>query len=67
MAKGGKKILAVASGGTRRVIEIVLNHLGVRDWFQAVVTSDDVQNQKPSPDIFLEAARRLGVPPPQCS
>lgn len=62
----GKLPLAVASGGTRRVLEIVLKHLGVREWFQAVVTSEDVKNQKPAPDIFLEAARRLGVPPENC-
>jgi beta-phosphoglucomutase family hydrolase len=62
----GKVPLAVASGGTRRVIEKVLAHLGIRDLFQAVVTSDDVVRQKPAPDIFLEAARRLEVPPEQC-
>lgn len=58
--------MAVASGGTHRVIEQVLEHLGIRDLFQAVVTSEDVQNQKPAPDIFLEAARRISVPPQSC-
>ena len=62
----GKIPMAVASGGTRRVIEQVLTHLGIRDLFQAVVTTEDVVNQKPAPDIFLEAARRLGVPPQFC-
>ena len=62
----GRIPLAVASGGTRRVIEIVLKHLGVREWFHAVVTSEDVANQKPAPDIFLEAARRIGVAPEHC-
>ena len=62
----GKIPMAVASGGTRKVIESVLNHLGIRNWFQAVVTSEEVQNQKPAPDIFLEAARRLGVEPSLC-
>ncbi len=62
----GRIPMAVASGGTRRVIERVLQHLGLRQLFAAVVTSDDVVNQKPAPDIFLEAARRLGVPPEHC-
>ena len=62
----GKIPLAVASGGTRSIIEQVLNHLGIRDLFQAIVTSEDIVNQKPAPDIFLEAARRLGVPPQFC-
>ena len=62
----GKIPLAVASGGTQRIIEQVLDHLGIRHLFQAIVTSEDVVNQKPAPDIFLEAARRLGVPPQFC-
>jgi beta-phosphoglucomutase-like phosphatase (HAD superfamily) len=62
----GKLPLAVASGGLRRTIEQVLNHLGIRRLFQAVVTSEDVERQKPAPDIFLEAARRIGVPPRFC-
>lgn len=62
----GKIPLAVASGGSRRVIEQVLEHLGIRQLFTAIVTNEDVQRQKPAPDIFLEAARRLGVPPHFC-
>jgi beta-phosphoglucomutase-like phosphatase (HAD superfamily) len=62
----GQIPLAVASGGTKRIIEQVLEHLGIRELFQAIVTSEDIVNQKPAPDIFLEAARRLGVPPQFC-
>lgn len=58
--------MAVASGGSRRVIELVLRQLGIREWFAAVVTNEDVTRQKPAPDIFLEAARRMGVPPERC-
>jgi beta-phosphoglucomutase family hydrolase len=65
-AHHGKIPLAVASGGTRSVIERVLAHLGLIELFDAVVTSEDVLHQKPAPDIFLEAARRLGVPPALC-
>jgi beta-phosphoglucomutase-like phosphatase (HAD superfamily) len=62
----GKLPLAVASGGTRSTIELVLERLNIRHLFQAVVTSEDVARQKPAPDIFLEAARRIGVPPRLC-
>ena len=58
--------LAVASGGTKHIIEKVLTHLEIRDLFAAVVTSEDVVHQKPAPDIFLEAARRIGVEPQFC-
>ena len=62
----GKIPLAVASSGTRRIIEQVLDHLGIRRLFAAVVTMEDVLKQKPAPVIFLEAARRIGVPPQFC-
>jgi beta-phosphoglucomutase-like phosphatase (HAD superfamily) len=58
--------MAVASGGNHIHINEVLTHLGLRQLFQAVVTSEDVTRQKPAPDIFLEAARRLGVAPQFC-
>jgi beta-phosphoglucomutase family hydrolase len=62
----GKVPMAVASGGMHRIIDRVLDHLGILQWFQTVVTSEHVVHQKPAPDIFLEAARRLGVPPELC-
>src|SRR5215471_3219844 len=62
----GKIPMAVASGGTLRIIELVLAHLGIRQLFNAIVTSEDVVKQKPAPDIFLEAARRIGVAPASC-
>jgi beta-phosphoglucomutase family hydrolase len=62
----GKLPMAVASGGTTHGIETVLARLGIRSLFQAVVTSEMVQHQKPAPDIFLEAARQIGVAPHQC-
>ncbi len=65
-AHAGRLPMAVASGGSKRVIERVLGHLGIRTLFQAVVTNEDVTHQKPAPDIFLEAARRLGVAPARC-
>jgi beta-phosphoglucomutase family hydrolase len=62
----GKLPMAVASGGVKPIIEKVLVHLGIRQLFDAIVTSEDVVNQKPAPDIFLEAARRIGIAPQNC-
>jgi beta-phosphoglucomutase family hydrolase len=62
----GKIPMAVASGGTQQIICDVLEHLKIRHLFGAVVTSEMVKNQKPAPDIFLEAARRIGVDPKFC-
>src|SRR5262245_37929154 len=45
----GRMPMAVASGGIHRVIEQVLDHLGLRKYFNAVVTSEDVVRQKPAP------------------
>jgi HAD superfamily hydrolase (TIGR01509 family) len=58
--------MAVASGGTQKIIGLVLEQLKIRHLFDAVVTSEMVKHQKPAPDIFLEAARRIGVKPRFC-
>ncbi len=58
--------MAVGSGGFKRVVLQTLDTLGITDWFQAVVTADEVARGKPAPDTYLEAARRLGVAPGEC-
>jgi beta-phosphoglucomutase family hydrolase len=62
----GKLPMAVATGGSRRVATKTLNSLDLMKYFKALVTADDVKHGKPAPDIFLEAARQIGVPPEQC-
>ncbi|MFD7733473.1 HAD family hydrolase [Kitasatospora phosalacinea] len=62
----GRLPLAVASGGTRRTVEATLQHLGLDGLFACAVTRDDVRQGKPAPDIFLLAARQLGVEPAAC-
>ena len=62
----GRLPLAVASGGYRRVVSRTLAVIGVGGWFDAVVCADDTERHKPDPDVFLEAARRLGVEPTRC-
>jgi beta-phosphoglucomutase-like phosphatase (HAD superfamily) len=69
VARAGRGVvpMAVASGGQRRVVERTLAQIGVLDWFGAVVTAEDTARHKPDPDLFLEAARRLGVDPATCT
>ena len=55
--------LAVASSSNRPLIETVLEQAGIADLFEAVVSSEEVARGKPAPDVYLEAARRLGVEP----
>ena len=58
--------LAIASGGTRDIVQRSLELAGIHSLFRAVITADDVVHGKPAPDIFLLAARLLGVEPTRC-
>jgi beta-phosphoglucomutase family hydrolase len=62
----GKLPMAIATGGSRLVVEKTLLATGISDLFDEVVTADDVKCGKPAPDIFLEAAKKLGVDPKKC-
>ncbi len=66
MAYHGKLPLAVASGGFRSIVVRTLESIDLLKLFDAVVAAEDVVHGKPAPDIFLEAARRLGVEPTKC-
>jgi HAD superfamily hydrolase (TIGR01509 family) len=55
--------LAVASSSNRPLIELVLELSGLSPLFDATVSSEEVARGKPAPDVYLEAARRLGVSP----
>jgi HAD superfamily hydrolase (TIGR01509 family) len=59
--------LAVASSSNRPLIEAVLDGAGIADLFAAVVSSEEVARGKPAPDVYLEAARLLGVEPGRCA
>jgi beta-phosphoglucomutase-like phosphatase (HAD superfamily) len=62
----GRLPLAVATGGKRDHASLTLTALDLQDAFAAIITADDPVHPKPSPDIFLEAARRLDVEPRYC-
>jgi HAD superfamily hydrolase (TIGR01509 family) len=59
--------LAVASSSNRELIEVVLARAGLTRYFDATVSSEEVARGKPSPDVFLEAARRLEASPDNCA
>ena len=58
--------LAVGSGSAHRIIDEVLAMRDLRRYFRCTVSSEDVEQPKPAPDIFLLAAKRLGVEPAKC-
>lgn len=57
---------ALGSSAPRENARLCLESLGLVPFFKAVVTGEDVERGKPHPDIFLAAARKLGVPPEEC-
>ena len=59
--------VALGSSGPIENAELVLEKLGVRQLFSAVVTGKEVRRGKPDPEVFLTAAARLGVPPQHCA
>jgi hypothetical protein len=57
---------AIASAASRDLVHAGLSALGLAQEFSVVVTLEDVQRVKPAPDLYLEAARRLRIPPDRC-
>ena len=62
----GRLPMAIASGSTRENVLLELQTIGIIDLFDIILTANDAIAPKPSPDIFLEAARRIGVPAQLC-
>jgi HAD superfamily hydrolase (TIGR01509 family) len=59
--------LAVASSSNRPLIEAVLGSAGIAPLFEVTVSSEEVRRGKPAPDVYLDVARRLELPPEQCA
>ena len=58
--------LGLASSSNRPLIDVVLELADLSELFRATVSSEEVARGKPAPDVYLEAARRLGVEPASC-
>lgn len=65
-ARAARVPIAVASSNERSLVETILGRFDLVACFDAIVSGSDVKNPKPAPDIFVEAARRLGVVPERC-
>jgi HAD superfamily hydrolase (TIGR01509 family) len=62
----GKLPMGIVSGGMRRLVLATLRGMDAEKLFTVVVTADDPVPPKPAPDVYLEAARQLGVDPAKC-
>ncbi len=58
--------LALASSAVRKSIETVINLFELEEYFGISISGEDIENGKPFPDIFLKAAKELGVKPMEC-
>lgn len=58
--------MAVATAAPLDNVKFILDGLGLRRFFQAVTTADEITNGKPHPEIFLKSADKLGAAPPDC-
>ena len=63
----GQWPLGLASSANRPIIELVLERSGLTACFRTTISSEEVARGKPAPDVYLEAAARLGVPPDRCA
>lgn len=62
----GKLPMAIGSGGQRHTVELTLKAIGYSDFFQSIVSADDVDQYKPHPDTFLKCAEEMNVDPKDC-
>lgn len=58
--------IALASSGTRRYIDLVLDKFNLNDYFKVIITGQDVQKGKPDPESYIQAAKKLTLPPSAC-
>jgi len=65
-ALAGRWPLGLASSANRPIVDLVLERSGLAGCFRATVSSEEVSRGKPAPDVYLEAAARLGVAPAAC-
>lgn len=58
--------VGLASSASRLIVDLLLNKMQIRDYFDETVSGDEVKNGKPNPDIFVKAAKALSIAPEEC-
>ena len=61
-----KKGVLLAVGSSSKNTPLILNQVGLENWFDAVADGNDIPRSKPDPEVFLLAAEKLGLPPSEC-
>jgi beta-phosphoglucomutase family hydrolase len=62
----GSVPLGIGTGGRRAIVNRTIDVLGIRKYFESIITVEDVRNPKPHPDTFIQCAQKLGVEPRFC-
>lgn len=58
--------MGIATSNNRSMVDVVLESLGMKDFFEVITTSDEVKKGKPAPDVYLTTAKLLNVEPKHC-
>lgn len=58
---------AIASSSPRNFIDVVVSKFNLQDYFNFIVSGEEVHNGKPAPDVYIETAKKLGLPPEECT
>lgn len=58
--------MAIASGSSPEIIEMIISITNIKPYFDVVLSAEEVKRGKPAPDIFIETAKLLGIPPANC-
>jgi beta-phosphoglucomutase family hydrolase len=62
----GRLPMSIGTGGHREAVEKTLEIIGLRTYFDIIVTANDVKKHKPHPETFLKCAELMRVPPAEC-
>lgn len=57
---------AIASSSPKDFIKVVVSKFELEDYFSCILSGEEVENGKPAPDIYVETAKKLGIPPEEC-